>query len=308
MKGSPDLIRELSTGGDARLTPARGDLAAIALEGVVAAERYAAPQRHTVTSFTAPLLARPSEVEPLVSELLYSEGFDVIEQAGGWAWGQSVRDFYVGYLPLASLTPAKPTENEDRCTVTAALIDAYRDPDIKSPVLARYPMHAQLAIKDREQVGDYWFLKIEKAGWLRADLVFEWGDERWPWPLRSDYLHLARSFLGAPYRWGGRTALGIDCSGLLQISGVARLRDTDLQEREIGAKADEVTEQPRQRGDIVFFPGHVGMMADEESLLHANARMMCVSIDPLVSVIERIAKDHDQPLRAIYRLPDGTRL
>ena len=308
MKHAQDLIRELSTGGDARLTPARGDLAAAHLEGIVKAERYVAGQSHEVTIFTAPLFAKPADGEPLLTQLLYSEAFEVYDQKDGWAWGQSGHDHYVGYTPLSSLAPAKEIGEEAGCTVTATVIDAYQEPDIKSPVLARYPMHARLAHAESETVGDYRFLKVEDRVWVRADLVFEWDLERWPWPAKCDYLLLARSFLGAPYRWGGRTVLGLDCSGLLQIACVARLRDTDLQEREIGLKAKDVTDLPPQRGDIVFFPGHVGIMADAEGLLHANARMMCVSIDPLSSVIERLAKEHDQPVRAVYRLPDGTKI
>ncbi len=308
MKKRVDFFRELTTGGDARLTPARGDLAAAHLKGIVEAERYVAGQSHEVTTFTAPLFAEPSGDGPLLTELLYSEAFEVYDQKDGWAWGQSGHDYYVGYTPLSSLAPAREVGEEAGCTVTATLIEAYREPDIKSPILARYPMHAKLAHTESETVGDYRFLKVEDGVWVRADLVFEWDLERWPWPLKCDYLLLARSFLGAPYRWGGRTVSGIDCSGLLQNACVARLRDTDLQEREVGLKANEVTDMPPQSGDIVFFPGHVGIMADEEGLLHANARMMCVSIDPLSSVIERLAKEHDQPVRAVYRLPDGTKL
>lgn len=308
MKKRVDFFRELTTGGDPRQTPARGDLAAAHLRGIVEAERYVTGQSHEVTTFTAPLFAKPSDDGPLLTELLYSEAFEVYDQKNGWAWGQSGHDYHVGYTPLSSLAPAREIGEESGCTVTATLIDAYREPDIKSPILARYPMHAKLTYVESETVGDYRFLNVENGVWVRADLVFEWDLERRPWPIKCDYLLLARSFLGAPYRWGGRTVLGIDCSGLLQNACVVRLRDTDLQEREVGLKANEVTDMPPQRGDIVFFPGHVGIMVDEEGLLHANARKMCVSIDPLSSVIERLAKEHDQPVRAVYRLPGGTKL
>ncbi|MCH8201604.1 MAG: C40 family peptidase [Proteobacteria bacterium] len=308
MKKNVDFFSELTTGGDARLTPARGDLAAAHLEGIVEAEHYVAGRSHEVTTFTAPLFVKPSDDGPLLTELLYGEAFEVYDQKDGWAWGQSGHDYYVGYTPLSSLAPAREIGQEAGCTVTATVIDAYREPDIKSPILARYPMHARLAPAGSETVGDYRFLKVENGAWVRADLVFEWDLERRPWPLKSDYLLLARSFLGTPYRWGGRTVLGLDCSGLLQIACVARLRDTDLQEREIGLRAIDVTDLPPQRGDIVFFPGHVGIMVDEKGLLHANARKMCLSIDPLSSVIERLAHEHDQPVRAVYRLPDGTKL
>ena len=194
-----DFFRELTTGGDARLTPARGDLSAAHLKGILEAERYVTGQSHEVTTFTAPLFAKPSDDGPLLSELLYSEAFEVYDQKDGWAWGQSGHDYHVGYTPLSSLAPAREAGHEDRCTVTATLIDAYREPDIKSPILARYPMHAKLRVSGRKQLSDYSFLEVENGAWVRADLVFEWDVERWPWPLKCDYLLLARSFLGAPY-------------------------------------------------------------------------------------------------------------
>ncbi len=116
----------------------------------------------------------------------------------------------------------------------------------------------------------------------------------------ADWVETARLFLGAPYLWGGRTRWGIDCSGVVQMAlgaaGIAAPRDSDMQFEAIG----ETVGKPR-RGDLAFFPGHVGIMVDDANLLHANAYWMATVVEPLATVAERSAAD-GRPLTAIKRL------
>ena len=115
---------------------------------------------------------------------------------------------------------------------------------------------------------------------------------------------VAEAFLGAPYRWGGRGGAGIDCSGLVQVAlgacGIAVTGDTDMQRE---APGDLLPVEARLlRGDIVHFPGHVGLMVDEERLIHANAHWMAVIIEPLADVVARLTPKYDRPILCRRRI------
>ncbi len=268
------------------MTPARPDLAADHLEGTVSARRFVTGVARQVTTVRAPLTARPDHASPLSTELLLGETFTVYDDDGAWSWGQADADGYVGYVPTAMLRadPMLPTHR-----VSALSTHIYPEPDLKSrPLAAVYMGSLVAAVAAEVQNG---FVPLITGGWIFGYHLVAMG-EAWGEPLG-----IAKAFLGAPYLWGGRTAVGIDCSGLVQAAllaaGLSCPRDTDMQADDLRARlpADSAPEA----GDLVYFPGHVGFMVDGTNLLHANATHMAVTIDPLADVIAIVKRDTTKP-------------
>ncbi len=263
-------------GFDRRITPARPDLAADVLEGRVPASRYVAGQRRTVVASTTPLRPSPSPEQGIDTELLRGEAFIVYdEDAEGWSWGQAEADSYVGWLPTEALGPAeRPT-----LKVAALRSFVYPGPSIKLPVVGALPFGARLDA-----------LGIEGA-FTRIGEGCVWTGHLQPLQaLAADPVAVAERFVGVPYLWGGRSSLGLDCSGLVQTAlaacGVPAPRDSDMQERDLGAPIDP--DGPLRRGDLVFWRGHVGLMQDGAMLLHANGHAMMVASEALAVVRARV--------------------
>lgn len=274
---------------DPRTHAWREDLADIALKGTVDAPRYAVPVRHRLTGGAAAIRLAPAPDAVAVSELLAGEAFDVLDVADGVAWGYSVHDHYVGYVDADALAADLPQPTH-RVSAPTALI--FSKPDIKSTVLGTLPMTALVAADDH----DAKFMALATGGYVhkRHILTIE--------TLAAEPVSVAEMFLGAPYKWGGRTRVGLDCSGLVQVAlgacGIACPRDSDMQAG-LGA---EVADRRYRRGDLVFFPGHVGFMFDEARLLHANAFFMSTVIEPLADVVGRLLPQYDAPVTAVRRL------
>ena len=269
------------TGPDPRVTLARSDLASAALEGVVAAETYAETRPMQVTAPAAPVRTGPSAQAEQVDQLLFGETFHVLEAADGWAWGQADRDGYVGYVELGRLTAevVRPTH-----WVGAIRTYGFAEPSIRAPVAGLYSLNALVTV---EAEADERFVKVARLGYVAHHHLSPIGDH-----LAHDPAGVAERYLGAPYLWGGRDSLGLDCSGLIQQAlyacGRACPRDSDLQQGlgarlEIGADLGGL-----QRNDLVFWKGHVGVMLDAERLLHANAHHMATAIEPLAGAVARI--------------------
>ena len=274
---------------DRRLLPARADVAAAHLKGKVQAARFVEGAVRQVKDGVSALRETPSFSSRLETQLLRGERFVVYDVDGPWAWGQTEHDGYVGYLPAESLTPniVAPTH---RVSVLRTIV--FPEPDIKSTPPFFLSLNAKVAVERIEGR----FAKIEDGYAVAAHLA----------PIdakRGDWVGAAELFINTPYLWGGRDSFGIDCSGLVQTSletaGVQALRDTDLQETTLGSAIP--LDAPRQRGDLIYWDGHVGIMLDAERLLHANAYAMCVSIEPLAEAAARIAKSDGNAIRTIRR-------
>jgi hypothetical protein len=259
---------------DRRVTPARPDLAAAHLKGKVDAPRFVDGEKFTIGVGRASLKVRPSDDAAQDSELLFGEVFTAYDRASGWAWGQAANDLYVGYVRESALT--KPFAVEAK--VSALMAPVFSAADLKTPVRDLLPMNAAVPIMACD--GDY--VNIGTGFVHQRHLLPE---------AEKDFVAIAERFLGVPYVWGGKTAAGLDCSGLIQTAlqavGKAAPRDTDMMERSLGERALAASE-PLQRGDLVFWKGHMGVMLGDKRLLHANAFHMMVAIEPLAQAIPRI--------------------
>ncbi|GGC93683.1 C40 family peptidase [Chelatococcus reniformis] len=265
-----------------RLLPARPDLAAARLRGLVEADRFVEPRPMRVASYCAPVRRAPRRDAALDTEALHGEDVDVFEiDDEGWAWGQLLTDGYVGYLPADDLTAraAWPTH-----AVQAPRTFVYPAPDMKRPPLGALPLAARIHVSEPAAGGPY--LSAEGGFVFAAHLR----------PLDAvvgDYAAVAEHLRGTPYLWGGRTSSGLDCSALVQLclssAGRTCPRDSDLQAASLGRPLEATGERAGLvRGDLVFWKGHVGMMLDAERLIHANGFHMMVEIEPLDDAVRRI--------------------
>lgn len=265
----------------------RPDLVDIALASQVAAARYVEPAPALCSVPRTAMRAAADPAAVAVSELLYGEAFDVFDIAGEWAFGRSVHDRYTGWVRAATL--AEPAA-DPTAVITAAIAPLFSAEDIKSAVIAELPFGARVSGVPGDR-----FLAVSGGGYLH---------NRHLAPLPADHVQVAARFTGAPYLWGGRTPAGVDCSGLVQATlaafGTAAPRDSDMQQGELGR---EIAFEDRRRGDIVFFPGHVGILVDADTLLHANAFWMTTLAEPLADVIDRLrGAGVVQPVSAVRRV------
>lgn len=261
---------------DPRLTPIKDGVASLSLEGRLSAKAYRVPIRMQVSAAVASLRVAAQGDAEQADQLIFGEAFDLIEEADGFGWGQAVRDGYVGYVDTEALSAPVLTSTH---RISALRTYAFSEPNIKSAIIGLYSLNGLVTIEDREGR----FVKAARAGWFVEHHLSEIGQ------FASDPVAIAEQFLGAPYQWGGRESLGLDCSGLVQQAyyacGRACPRDTDMQQ---AAFSQDVDPADLARGDLVFWRGHVGLMRDARTLIHANAHHMMVASEPLDQAIERI--------------------
>ncbi len=281
---------------DRRRHAYRPDLADENLRGHVVAERYTVGAPARISRPVVSVHRAPSEDEMQISQALFGEEVLVFETANGWAWIQLLADQYVGYVRASALAyEVAPATHR----VAAHGTYIYPKADLKSVPAIALPLNARLSVIDAS--GDYFALAT--GGYVYAPHAAPLGE------MAYDFVSVAERFLHTPYLWGGKSPAGIDCSGLVQVAlqacGFAAPRDSDMQEAELGVplRINDLNGplDGLQRGDLVFWKGHVGIMCNETDLLHANGYHMMTVIEPLHVAAERIALK-ESPITVIKRL------
>lgn len=277
---------------DRRLNAFRADLADARLEGRVDAQRFATGRRARVAAPVLDLKSAPRPDAGLDTQLLMGEDVVVFEEAEGFAWIQAMRDGYVGYAAAAALVTPPPSPTH---VVAVPRTFVYREPDMKKQATACLSLGSAMRITGSAATRGTEYSLLENGEALIATHLRPLAESS------PDYVAVAETLERTPYLWGGRSAFGIDCSGLVQLSmqmaGKTAPRDTDMQEGATGAALSPGPElSGLRRGDLVFWKGHVAIMVDGDTIIHANGHTMMVSRETLRGAIERIAWLYGAPV------------
>ncbi|MEM1087221.1 MAG: NlpC/P60 family protein [Pseudomonadota bacterium] len=244
-----------------------------------------------VTAGVTALRKTPEADGEMVSQALHGETVILHHEEGEFGLVQNQSDHYVGWALMEALS-APVLDATHRVKVPR--LHVYAEPSIRAAPHFVIGIGARL-VSNGEREGRY--LKCERAGWVREDLIKPINQ------LETDPATVAERYLTTPYLWGGRDCLGLDCSGLIQIAfeacGISAPRDSDMQFDWFGAPIENWSAPDAlQRNDLIFWDGHVGIMLDSETLLHANANHMATAAEPLADAITRIAKLYGEPIGA----------
>lgn len=272
---------------DRRLHPATARIAHVSLRGQVADIPFTDGIEMEIAVPLADILTAPNGARD--RQLVMGEGFCLIDQDAGHGFGFARKDGYCGWVALGDLRPAAP-KTHWVCSIASHL---YPAPRVQAPPLSAVPFGANFAVLETE------------TGFARTEHGYI------PLPhLRalhsgfSDTVAVAEMFLGAPYLWGGNSAAGIDCSGLVQAAhfacGIPAPADSDLQQS-LGAALP--TSAAVQRGDLLFWRGHVAMVVDSARLIHANGHTMSVAYEGITDCAARIAAAGGGDIIARRRMP-----
>jgi cell wall-associated NlpC family hydrolase len=224
--------------------------------------------------------------------LIRGAGVTVHDEQENWSYVQAEADGYVGWLASSALgVPIAATHK-----VIAPRSFYYSEPDMKRPRVYVLALGSQVRVVDQTETRGTLYALLDDGTAMIADHLSPVGAHQ------SDPVTVAESLINTPYLWGGVSGFGIDCSGLVQLCyamcGKKLLRDTDMQAATAG---QEISREELRRSDLVFWKGHVAMMRDDETIIHASGAAMLVVVERLEDAISRIAQLYGQP--TIYRRP-----
>lgn len=270
---------------DRRRHPVRTDLASTDYEGRVEAENFVDGEVFQVVEDSLAFRPEPRTDRSIDTEALCGEWVTVYEQTPeGWAWGQLDTDGYVGWFSSDGIGAVQPATHRVRALRTYR----YPAPDLKFPPLGLLSLGAKVTVAGEAETRGLKYALLSDGSAVVAKHLVPVDD------VETDWVKVAEELVGTPYLWGGRTSLGLDCSALVQLAaeagGMSLPRDSDMQEAEAGEEIPHDDLSTLRRGDLLFWRGHVGIIAGPNDLLHANGHTMTVAHEPLDQAITRIAE------------------
>ncbi|WP_310618712.1 C40 family peptidase [Flexibacterium corallicola] len=280
------------------LHPVRPDLAAWSYKGQYKAKSYVRGSLKTLRTDIQPLMSAPSGEAGRKTEVLYGESMMVFEvRDDGWAWVQCQTDSYVGWLPASSLGEViDPTHK-----VAVQRTFRYPEANLKTGPVGMISLGSQVKVTGIEINGTLSYGRLSDGSFVVVDHLQLLNT------FVKDWVSIAEKLVGIPYLWGGRSTLGLDCSALVQMcaqcGGHALLRDAYMQEGTAGIALDLTQGLPElKRGDLIFWKGHVGILSDPKTLLHANGYTMSVAYETFDKAVERIRTSEFGEVTSIRRL------
>ncbi|TGT86302.1 MULTISPECIES: NlpC/P60 family protein [unclassified Mesorhizobium] len=272
------------TAHDARLHAFRSDLADARLKGEVAADRFVTGRPARISVPVADIRKAPKLESGVNTQALFGDDVLVFEDREGWAWIQAERDGYVGYVADSMLGGR---DHASTHIVSVPRTFLYPGPDLRFPIAGQLSMGSTVTVTGAADTRGTHYALLPSGEAMIAGHLRPIGE------VAGDYVSVAETFLGTPYLWGGVSGFGIDCSGLVQLAmrmaGREVLRDSDMQAASVGEPLEPGADfSGLRRGDLVFWKGHVAIMTDAQTMIHANGHTMLVLREGLKEAVARI--------------------
>ncbi|NLO70542.1 MAG: C40 family peptidase [Porphyromonadaceae bacterium] len=246
-----------------------------------------------------PLRAEENERSEMVSQLLFGQQIEILETTEKWYFVKNLSDNYEGWITKSSINSkfftTQPADTSDFSAAKTPLLVCFKTSSVEKIII---PGGSMLPPVSREQ--------FELAGEIYQIAQLE------PVYTKNDngqlVVELTQQYTTAPYLWGGKSVLGIDCSGLVQVVfsmlGIFLPRDAS-QQVEVGTTVDFLSEA--RPGDLAFFANsegqiiHVGILINSHQIIHASGSVKKEIIDSQ-GIISSQTGEYSHTLRVIKRV------